>query len=56
MIKNIRLIRDYICGDLLKISEHMRVGGARDVLHNRSWEKSKDWRCQIFQIENKRTN
>ena len=26
MIKNIRLIRDFICGDLLKISEYMRVG------------------------------
>ena len=26
MIKNIRLTRDYICGDFLKISEHMRVG------------------------------
>ena len=26
MIKNITLIRDFICGDLLKISEYMRVG------------------------------
>ena len=29
MIKNIRLTRDYICGDFLKISEHMRVGEQR---------------------------
>lgn len=26
MIKNIRLIKDYMCGDLLKISEYIRVG------------------------------